>query len=238
MTYEDVDVLIPFRGTCEHRIANADFIEAHLANALPGCKVTRCDDPDPDLFNRGRAVNEGVSVTDRDLLVIADGDVWLPPRALRDAIDTLRRTFGLPRSYVVPFDKIIWLSEEWSRDVRAGLVPITSRPPARHVVLEWGQKSVGITNVVRRDQFKAIGGFDPRFRGWGCEDVAWDLAADTLVGPKLRLRAEGRHLWHPACASKTDPERMAAVGKLLERYSGAVGNRQAMAALIAERYSS
>jgi len=235
MRYSDVDALIPYRPTpdgCRQR--NADFVQRHLSSTLSGCRVTRCDDPDPDLFNRGRATNAGVYATDRPIILVMDADVWIPPGALREAVEVLRRTYRLPRSYVVPFDKVVWLDREWSDGVLAGRFPIASRPPKRNVVLEWGQSSVGICTVVRRDQFEAIGGFDPRFRGWGCEDVAWDAAASTLVGPHLRLHAEGRHLYHPPCPSKEDPDRMRAAGSLLSRYGGARDDRRAMAALIAE----
>jgi hypothetical protein len=159
--------------------------------------------------------------------------VWIPAMALREAVDILRRPL-CSRSYIVPFDKIIWMDEAWSHLVRTGEVPIASRPPRRHVVLEWGQSSVGICNVVRRDRFYAYGGFDPRFRGWGCEDCAWDAAAETLGGPKLRLHAEGRHLFHPPCSSKSDPERMNQASVLHHRYEAARGNRAAMKALIGE----
>lgn len=234
-SYEDVDVLVPYRASeAYHRERNAEFIIKHLGNVLPGSLVTVCDDDDPDLFNRGRAVNAGVEASERPIMVIADGDVWLPPAPLREAVAILRRTSAVQRSYVVPFDKVVWMDEEWSRRVLDGLTPIASRPPARHVILEWGQCSVGICNVVLRERFLDLGGFDPRFRGWGCEDCAWDAAAETLFGPKVRLHAEGRHLFHPACSSKEDPARMERTAELYLRYSSAKGDRAAMLSLLRE----
>lgn len=234
MLYEDVDVLIPFRPTNQpHREKNARFIYRHLQRSLPGARITLCDDPDPELFNRGRALNAGVAATDRPILVFADGDVWIPLNALQSAVMSTRR-WNSKRSYVVPFDKIIWMDELWSAEVLRGDKPIATRPSSKHIVLEWGQTSVGICNVVRRERFLDFGGFDPRYRGWGCEDVSWDAAAETLGGPKLRLRAEGRHLYHPVCESKSDAKRMAAIGALWERYGAARGNREQMRALIEE----
>lgn len=229
--FTDVDVILPFRAADERREKNADFIENHLREALPGANLLRQDDSDPDRFNRGRAVNAAVAVTDRPVLVIADGDVWLPKPALKEAVERVRRGVG---SYVIPFAQIIWFHLSWSDKVLAGTAHVAQRPPVAEVLLEWGGTSTGICNVVSRANFEKFGGFDPRFLGWGFEDCAWDIVATTLGGKHVRLHHHGRHLFHEPCPSKQDEEQIRIGQELHRRYGAARGNIASCEALAAE----
>lgn len=229
--YDDVDIIIPYRPSDKYRERNCQFIIHHLTNILPGATVVTPDDPDPKSFNRGRAVNAGASQTSRRVLVVADGDVWLPPPAIWNAVDKIRSGVG---SYVIPFRRIIWVREAWTTDILEGRRHVSRRPDQKQIQLEWGQVSTGITNVVSRDRFEFFGGFDPRFRGWGFEDCAWEIIASTLGGRHVRLQYEGRHLFHPPCASKEDANQISIGQALHQRYAAAKGDRAECLKLVEE----
>lgn len=92
--------------------------------------------------------------------------------------------------------------------------------------------SVGPCVVVRRDSHLAIKGYDPRFRGWGFEDVAYNDVALTVLGPTTRINGDLWHLWHPV--DKTNnvehPQYQANLA-LCQRYIAAKGNAEAMMAI-------
>ena len=124
------------------------------------------------------------------VLVIWDADLLVRPQQLEDAIRLAAAAPGM----VLPFDRYAYLRRgmsEWlCRNPRSGL-PIRARS-------EWTmQGSVGGLQVMSLDTFHQAGGFDPRFRGWGFEDVAFGEAASTLVAEHRRVPGDLLHLWHP-----------------------------------------
>lgn len=94
-------------------------------------------------------------------------------------------------------------------------------------------KETGTLVVLRRDILASVFP-DPRFVGWGQEDLAWSLALRTLHGPPWRGTDDLVHLWHPA-----QPRMNRVVGTpqnldLYRRYQRANRNRGRMAALLEE----
>jgi hypothetical protein len=68
------------------------------------------------------------------------------------------------------------------------------------------------------DAWRAIGGMDPRFRGWGCEDWALAHAAEVVHGPLIRTPNPAVHLWHPH-GQGGHPDLEAENSALLTRYT-------------------
>jgi predicted glycosyltransferase involved in capsule biosynthesis len=95
--------------------------------------------------------------------------------------------------------------------------------------------SVGPCVVIRRDSFLRIKGYDPRFRGWGFEDVAFNDIAQTVLGPTTRVEGDLFHLWHPVDKTNdtTNPNYQSNLA-LCHRYIAAKGNVDAMMALRSE----
>jgi len=85
---------------------------------------------------------------------------------------------------------------------------------------------IGGVVVVHRSLFDAVHGYDEHFHGWGGEDNAFAWACGTL-GMRLRGEGVGRHLWH---ARMPRAEMWVRLG----RYRAALGDPDAMRALVAE----
>jgi len=225
--YETVSVIIPYRESDEWRARSRHYVTVALALTfgLDGSEpeVIQADDPH-ESFNRGRAINAGVEQSSGDVLVFADADLWIPPQALRYAL-TVVNEYGM----VVPFDNLIGLGPEATEMVYAGADP-SQVWAAGHVELDWRRRSVGGCNVLRRDVFETVGGFDERFAGWGSEDSAFEAAVSTLGGPVGWVPARAVHLYHPVDKTRgtvlTDNNAM-----LAEEYQLAWGDVEAMRAL-------
>ena len=95
--------------------------------------------------------------------------------------------------YTFAFDRITHLDERETAEVHAG-----GEFPTRNDKLPFG----GV-NVVTREAWDVIGGFDPRFLGWGHEDRAFVHAVETLFGKRQRVPGRMFNLWHPR---DTDPD--------------------------------
>lgn len=165
------------------------------------------------------------------MLIVADGDVLAPPARLREAV-ALVAVGAAP--WAIPYSQVHRLlrrsSEAFMREGRSAPEhgPF-ERPPYT------GTEGGGIV-VLPTATWDDVGGVDPRFTGWGGEDLAFGWTLRTLHGTPTRTAGALLHLWHPHAAGgprNRPPDRGSAA--LLERYRRARDDPAAMRALIAER---
>lgn len=178
-------------------------------------------------WSKGRAVNPGVEHSSGDVLVIADADLFIDRDVLDDAIERVER--GAP--WVMPHGVVYRLSRRASSAVCA----YPSTPKCERTVSRRHDGPVGGGFVVcSRTAFDTVRGIDPRFTGWGGEDISFGRALDTLVGTHVRLWAPTWHLWHTPMPRhlgwRASPENE----QLANRYLDAAGDPIAMRAIVEE----
>lgn len=219
-----VSVLIPYASTDDHRAAALAYVLAWYARHHPAWEVILegCDGP----WSKGRALHAAAARATHDTLVLADADSIVPPDALREAVLLTRGGTG----WVMPHRRVYRLSREHTARVYAGAEP-APRDVCRPVYT--GVTGGGIT-VLTRAAWDTIGGIDPRFEGWGGEDLAAGWALETLCGPGTHLEAPFFHLWHEQLPQGTRRRGSPASEALAGRYRQARGKPEAMRALVAE----
>ena len=200
-----VRVLVPFRsGGDLQRQLNVGVVLDWWHN-LTSQWPEVVDDPDPLLFNRGRAIGAHLAANppqDGEVLVLADGDLIPQAHAVERALGILTLQ---PQvwAYAVPFTTVDYLSSADTARVHQQLVD----PHDADVLAErtWNRLSTGGINIVPAATWWVSGGFDPRFRGWGFEDAAFDAAARTLTAKRtLHVGGPVIHLHHPP-SPETNP---------------------------------
>ncbi|MDX2130883.1 MAG: glycosyltransferase [Planctomycetota bacterium] len=161
--------------------ASADDTPDRVPREFPGVRVLALD------ANRGvEGFNRGVLAARGDLLLILDDDASPDPDALRAALDLLAREPGVVGVALHP------------RHPRTGA---TEWPFAREA--RGGFPVMGCANIVRRDAWDRVGGYEPAFFLYR-NDV--DLAL-KLLGAGLDVRFDPAWVaWHdsPAAARKSD----------------------------------
>lgn len=221
-----VTVVIPWRGGQVDRERHHRIVSDHLRAILPDAPLLSVDSGD-DPFSRAASRNAGVRLaqdTGAEIVVIADADTIVEPGPLQEAI-TAAHSDGLLH---LPYTHYRGLSEQGTRDYIAGSMPDECDVELAH---EW---ATGGVLVITPAAWWQAGGMDERFVGFGHEDVAFRIAADTLLGPTVRHPGTITHLWHPKAMGLGTPQH-AANGQLCERYNAANANPDAMRALLAER---
>jgi hypothetical protein len=231
-----VAIILAYRDSGDsHRRAAYGYVIDHVWNAYS--EVRLCDSGQQP-FSRGGSFNQGAERSQADVLVFADADVVPEPAALAKAVN---------HAYVLgvtayPYREYVRLAQHASAAIQAGamrdMVDLANDPE----YVEWKElNSVGGIFVCRRSAYLACGGCDPRFVGWGFEDVAWSATSATLLGDHVREAGSLLHLWHPwdphsGPASKAQAEREIydANVALCERYTSAVGDAEAIRAVRAE----
>ena len=209
-----VQVIIPFAGDCSHRLTNLSWMVARYEADYP---VTVAEG-DPAAWSKGAAVDPMVQACDAEVLVIADADCVVRKAELRWAIAQAKS-----HGWASPHSKVYRLDEATSAEFRR-----LGRLPANPVLVRKPTNAVpaGGIVVIRRDAYDTVGGFDPRFVGWGGEDSALSLMLGRLVYPFAHDGEERPlwHLWHPPAETWNRPSM--ATRELARAYRRAARARQ------------
>jgi hypothetical protein len=143
------------------------------------------------LFNRSAALNLASRTADDggawDVALIIDADVICDPDHVRAAA---KMAADLGR-IVVPFQVRHNLNQRGSEAIMAG----ETGPWERFIAQNFYDQHSSVI-AVPRTVWETVGGFDETFAGWGMEDTAFAIAAETLVGPLIHMEGEVWHLWH------------------------------------------
>jgi hypothetical protein len=222
----NVVTLVPRRADGGHRDRLWDFARRWWLNDHPGPIIEGLHEVGP--FNRSAALNNAAAQAGEwDVAVIIDADIIANPDAVRTAVHVAAATGRM----VVSHNERVMLNKVGTDKVLGGYRgPWRVRPMVERVYTD----SVSCCVAVPRPLWDDIGGFDERFVGWGHEDSAFEVAAETFTGkPLVRLASELYHLWHPLApeAAKDSPTRAANRARM-EQYRAAHGNVDAVRALL------
>lgn len=212
-----VAVLIPFASSDPHRLAALDHTTRHYRTLGWPVHTGTTEGP----WCKARAVDAAAQQTTADLYLIADADCICP-----DTLQAVQAvTEGAP--WATPHRRVHRLTEQATANLYGG-DRTRDRTEERHPATRGG----GIV-AIPADTWHTIP-LDPRFTGWGHEDLSWALALDRLAGEGWRGDSVITHLWHPH--PDRDTRRIGSqAGRLLERrYWNARHDPDVMQALVDE----
>ena len=230
--FENLSIVMVWReGDCPWRNRSHEWVVERYRRMFPGAELIESDAPGP--FKRGESFNLGAELAERELLLLADADTFTNPLTILAGMKLLEQ--GAP--WVIPYghpdrDRGCYITDhtsgEWILQQEPDSLICPHDLSHEHHLLSWG----GIT-LIPRYNFQKVGGFDPRFTGWGYEDNAFVTACDTLLGKHERVE-DGFiiHIWHPASEAQTWQQPHIDMNRALyAEYDLRGGDREAM-----ERY--
>ena len=250
-----ISLLIPFRDDHEEgRADNWVWLRQYWEHVLPEAEISLGDAPGSP-FSKTCAINAAYRESHGDVLVLLDADCYIDAQVILHCADEIRKGRDrAPREAVwfIPYKRLFRLT-------RISTLYLTSSEPVDPFSFDSPPEDVdvGPTNgsgfghwfgaliqMMPREAFEAAHGMDPRFRGWGGEDVAFVLALDTLFGMHRLTDNQVLSLWHSVQSApdtnpsllrvwkgQDDPRRN---WRLAGRYRKAYRNPAAMRALIDE----
>lgn len=212
-----VSVVIPWRPNGQsERERNLELTREWFSDLYP---VVFADSGDPE-FSRAESRNAGVRACMlSDVVVVCDADFLPPLDAVKAACEGAQSDGRLHQ----PFTEALYLTEAETASYLAG-----EGLPERS-----GEDLTGGCFVMTPEAWFAAGGMDPRFRGWGGEDDAFRIAAETLLGARVHHQGVMPHLYHPFAGKFGSDEHKANLA-LLRRYVRASGNPKRIRQIINE----
>lgn len=243
------------------RAKNWHWLRRYWRVQLPGSEIIIGRDEEAETnhtpFSKSVAVNQATRKALGDIFVIVDADVFVPRRAVLLCAKEIRHAERRGRRlWFIPYRRVFRLTREASAKILASS-PWHPASASEEDVTNTGKfdgtpiSSIGhwygaMIQIISRRGFEIVGGWDPRFKGWGGEDHAAMVATDTLYGPHKTLPTAVVHLWHPVLTEsvKDDPtgrkrlwanQQLAGVNNALSgRYYWSHGNAQRMRKLVDE----
>ena len=220
-----VSVVIPW-ALAPGRAHGLQLVLGFYAHEFPGWELIVADDRSPT-YASGRAANAGALAASGEILVRNDGDSLVPAAQVARAVSLARAEPGVVKAYR-RYRRLSGVASRACSSYRDVL-------EADGSAIEWEMfeaQSHGVM-AVRRECFLEVGGYDPRFQGWGYDDIAFDVAAGRWSS--RRVDGDLFHIWHPPdpATDADDPDHAANLA-LFDRYSRATDELEVLAAIRAE----
>lgn len=221
-----VAVVVPYRETDAARRHAWSWIARRYHELHPDWPVIVAE-PNGVAWHKGEAVANALVQVTNDVAVVADADSFVPVDVLCAAVEAVQA--GAP--WAVPHATVWRLGPHFTGLLlRRGALDVP--PPAYLPRRPQRVAPVGGGIVVGPRAALLDVPLDPRFEGWGGEDIAWGWALDTLAGAHHAVGGELYHLHHAPA-----PTRRRALWEtevLAGRYAEASGDPHAMRELIEE----
>lgn len=215
-----ISILVPLHLTQHHdqRYKNWKWLKQYWECNLPGAEIVigedkHCNEKIP--FSKCEAVNDAASKATGDVFVIVDADIFYPIEGVLTAAKKIRHAREIGhRLWFVPYNNFLRLTKACSKLILNSWPcnPFNLGTPPPNICIKDSSGShyghwygAGI-QIMPREAFYCVGGWDTRFRGWGGEDHSAMRACDTLYWPHKTLPYQVLHLWHPMNHSKGTEE--------------------------------
>lgn len=202
--YRGVDVIVPLsKQLPPEREAAWNHVKAWYHRQFPEWNIIEGICPTVE-WVKGRAIDDALGRAKGEVIVVADCDVIMDPIALRQSVIMVQHgaPWSQPHTMVhranAAMTQLI-LRQSAEADPLIPAAAQCERPP--HATAPGG----GIF-AMKRVNYDAIGGIPQAFRGWGSEDKALALLADTLLGPCAQGSAVLVHLFHPHQQERKQPQ--------------------------------
>lgn len=209
---EQISILVPFRADNHYRSELWEWLREYWEAEIPEAEVIIGHDHKAGRrkpFSKTAAVNNAFRRSHGDIIVILDADAYLDAEVVEHCARRLRkaRRHGA-QTWFVPYRNMYRLTEEATEEViesdPENPLRFPSPPDDDDIDGQQGSWGPGKANkygaliqIMPREAFLTVGCIDPRFRGWGGEDVSFLRALDTLWGRHKNTPNDVLHLWHP-----------------------------------------
>lgn len=207
---QDLSVIIPFReGDDKTRDRVFRAVVKYYERCLPEAEIIIAVDPlNAYPFNKSAAINAGVYQSTGKVIAVVDADCYIDCDRLRlitkeiiEAVDNGERLWYIPYERFYRINKRTTLEILPRLEERSVLDSLGDPPspdkldpsPAKH---STGHHYGALIQVMPREAFDLVNGWDVIFSGWGSEDISMMFAVDTLYAPHKVFDGPVYHLWH------------------------------------------
>lgn len=187
-----VSVLMPYKLDGSFREKIFKWVIERYRMLFPEFELCLVEDREK-YFHKTMAVNKAAKIASGDIFILADADIFFEKKIIDNSLLAMTNK---NLKWVMPYVEYWPLTPKVSSQVLQDTPGLTKKFKEIDVKYITKNSPAGLI-VITRDSFFNIGGYDERFKGWGCEDTAFYLTANCLLHEVVRLNEKIYHLWHP-----------------------------------------
>lgn len=170
MSLEDVSIIVPYTSSSKDRDDIWNFVKNMYDKIIPNVEIC-IGECESDIYNRSKAINDGVKKSTKKILIITDSDIVLNIEGIKKAVKLVES-----HKLIVPYDRLIKLSKNITKKVLLNY-DYNIDNVKLDTSCEIYRNPKSSICVIDKSLFKQSGGFDEEFSGWGCEDIAFYKSA-------------------------------------------------------------
>jgi len=186
-----ISLLVPFRDDhTEGRLKNWLWLKAFWEHELPGAEmIIGIDTGSP--FSKTCAMNNAFQHSHGDILILLDADCYIEPNVILQCADRIRKARDEQEPlWFVPYRHLFRLTLKATeklvasnpKDALRFSIPPDPNDIGNAISSGNGHWFGALIQIMPREAYLKVGGMDPRFRGWGGEDITLVRVVDTLYG--------------------------------------------------------
>lgn len=188
----DLSILVPWRGGDPDREGAWEYIQGYWQGIEPDLpfkiEVIEGRDSGVGPFNCSAAINDAFKVASGKYVAIYGADCLPSATSL---IETWYRLHHKGDPWVPMYNRVEYFDKTGSEEIYNGAFPGTIVPdPKLSVPFQTAFLAMP------RSVYKATGGHDERFVGWGAEDAAFRRVLHVLFGDQYSINLPMHCLWH------------------------------------------
>jgi len=221
----EVSFLIPYNSDNDQRTKIVNWLHKYYKALFPNAELC-FGSSTSKFFSKSQAVNNAAKKATKDFFIILDADIIISPSTIKKSIHALKSyPWVIPYVYLHDIDKV---STQILLNTPPSNFPSEIQSKKRH------RTSYGGVNIMDRDTFYKVNGFDERFVGWGGEDDAFMASLCSMAGKPVRFDEVIYHLWHPRAEVGHNPFYSQNL-KLAQEYCEAIHDKNKMRQLLKEK---
>jgi predicted glycosyltransferase involved in capsule biosynthesis len=194
----NLSVIVPFCPDGGRRDQNYLWVVNRIKKLIPDCElIVPMQEYQP--FSRSMTHNMAVKRATKDVLLFCDADMVFDMDLIENGLEIVN---SVP--WVAP------MNQKWDFGWQASNKLLSMEPNVNissiglPVHKKWGAERcrAGAMLMITKENYYKMGGFDERFNGWGYEDNAFMLTAQSIIGGYVETENIAYHLWHPLGANQ------------------------------------
>lgn len=202
---DNLAIILPYKKDSKQRETNFYYIKRRYKKMFPKAQLLVAGENTKHIYyNKSKAINNAVKYLKDNVeyLMICDTDIIIERDSIIESLHLLKR-YGL----ILPYNKVSKLDKSSSHQILK-----YDNFNNLNFEIEWAYNNKpnylggGGIQILKRETFEEIGGYNELFKGWGDEDICFCIHL-SLFHEIRKLDNVVYHLWHPTQESKKTGER-------------------------------